>query len=79
MTIGGGDSHRIRLDDMVLIKDNHLAITGSVRKSIEIAKEKAGSSLAIECECKNFNEVIEAITAGVDIVMLDNFPPAEAG
>jgi nicotinate-nucleotide pyrophosphorylase (carboxylating) len=78
VTIGGGDSHRIRLDDMVLIKDNHLAITGSVRKSVEIAKEKVGSSLAIECECKNFNEVIEAITAGVDIVMLDNFPPAEA-
>jgi nicotinate-nucleotide pyrophosphorylase (carboxylating) len=78
VTIGGGDSHRIRLDDMVLIKDNHLAITGSVRKSVEIAKEKAGSALAIECECKNFNEVIEAITAGVDIVMLDNFPPAEA-
>jgi nicotinate-nucleotide pyrophosphorylase (carboxylating) len=78
VTIGGGNSHRIRLDDMVLIKDNHLAITGSVRKSVEIAKEKAGSLIAIECECKNFNEVIEAITAGADIVMLDNFPPMEA-
>jgi nicotinate-nucleotide pyrophosphorylase (carboxylating) len=78
VTIGGGNSHRIRLDDMVLIKDNHLAITGSVRKSVEIAKEKAGSSKAIECESKNFDEVIEAIMAGADIVMLDNFPPAEA-
>jgi nicotinate-nucleotide pyrophosphorylase (carboxylating) len=78
VTIGGGNSHRIRLDDMVLIKDNHLAITGSVRKSIEIAKKKAASSITIECEAKNSNEVIEAITAGADIVMLDNFSPEEA-
>jgi nicotinate-nucleotide pyrophosphorylase (carboxylating) len=78
VTIGGGNSHRIRLDDMVLIKDNHLAITGSVTKSIEIAKKKAASSITIECEAKNSNEVIEAITAGADIVMLDNFSPEEA-
>jgi nicotinate-nucleotide pyrophosphorylase (carboxylating) len=78
VTIGGGYSHRIRLDDMVLIKDNHLAITGSVKKSIEIAKKKAASSITIECEAKNSNEVIEAITAGADIVMLDNFSPEEA-
>jgi nicotinate-nucleotide pyrophosphorylase (carboxylating) len=78
VTIGGGNSHRIRLDDMVLIKDNHLAITGSVTKSIEIAKKKAASSITIECEAKNSNEVIEAITAGADIVMLDNFSPDEA-
>src|SRR5215208_1542566 len=77
VTIGGGNSHRICLDDMVLIKDNHLAITGSITKCIKIAKEKVGSSIAIECECKNFDEVIEAITAGVDIVMLDNFPAAD--
>jgi nicotinate-nucleotide pyrophosphorylase (carboxylating) len=78
VTIGGGNSHRIRLDDMVLIKDNHIAITGSVRKSIEIAKKKAASSITIECEAKNSDEVIEAITAGADIVMLDNFSPKEA-
>jgi nicotinate-nucleotide pyrophosphorylase (carboxylating) len=78
VTIGGGNSHRIRLDDMVLIKDNHIAITGSVRKSIEIAKKKAASSITIECEAKNSDEVIEAITAGADIVMLDNFSPEEA-
>ncbi|HKG41876.1 MAG TPA: carboxylating nicotinate-nucleotide diphosphorylase [Nitrososphaeraceae archaeon] len=78
VTIGGGNSHRIRLDDMVLIKDNHLEIIGSVKKSIEIAKKKAASSITIECEAKNSNEVIEAITAGADIVMLDNFSPEEA-
>jgi nicotinate-nucleotide pyrophosphorylase (carboxylating) len=78
VTIGGGNSHRIRLDDMVLIKDNHLEIIGSVKKSVEMAKKKAGSSITIECEAKNSNEVIEAITAGADIVMLDNFSPEEA-
>ena len=58
VTIGGGNSHRIRLDDMVLIK--------------------AAPSITIECEAKNSNEVIEAITAGANIVMLDNFSPDEA-
>ena len=78
VTIGGGISHRIRLDDMVLIKDNHLAIIGSVTKSVEVAKKNAASSMNIECEAKNLNEVIEAISAGVDIVMLDNFSPEDA-
>lgn len=78
VTIGGGNSHRIRLDDMVLIKDNHLAIIGSVTKSVEVAKKNAASSMNIECEAKNLNEVIEAINAGVDIVMLDNFSPEDA-
>ncbi|HEX2067461.1 MAG TPA: carboxylating nicotinate-nucleotide diphosphorylase [Nitrososphaeraceae archaeon] len=78
VTIGGGNSHRIRLDDMVLIKDNHLAIIGSVTKSVEVAKKNAASSMNIECEAKNSNEVIEAITAGADIVMLDNFSPEDA-
>ncbi|HET6800146.1 MAG TPA: carboxylating nicotinate-nucleotide diphosphorylase [Nitrososphaeraceae archaeon] len=78
VTIGGGNSHRIRLDDMVLIKDNHLAIIGSVTKSVEVAKKNAASSMNIECEAKNLNEVIEAISAGVDIVMLDNFSPEDA-
>jgi nicotinate-nucleotide pyrophosphorylase (carboxylating) len=78
VTIGGGNSHRIRLDDMVLIKDNHLEIIGSVKKSVEMAKKKAASSITIECEAKNSNEVIEAIIAGADIVMLDNFSPEDA-
>src|ERR671920_688399 len=78
VTIGGGNSHRIRLDDMVLIKDNHLEIIGSVKKSVEMAKKKAASSIKIECEANNSNEVIEAITAGADIVMLDNFSPEDA-
>jgi nicotinate-nucleotide pyrophosphorylase (carboxylating) len=75
---GGGTSHRIRLDDMIIIKDNHLTITGSLTESIRFAKKNAGSSILIECECKDFREVIEAIKAGADIIMLDNFSPAAA-
>jgi nicotinate-nucleotide pyrophosphorylase (carboxylating) len=74
---GGGDTHRMRLDDMVLIKDNHLLLTSSVEKSIRLAKKNVGSSVKIECEVTNLNEVIAAINAGAEIIMLDNFSPQE--
>jgi nicotinate-nucleotide pyrophosphorylase (carboxylating) len=74
---GGGDTHRMRLDDMVLIKDNHLLLTSSVEKSIRLAKKNVGSSVKIECEVRNLNEVIAAINAGAEIIMLDNFSPQE--
>jgi nicotinate-nucleotide pyrophosphorylase (carboxylating) len=78
VVLGGGSTHRMRLDDMVLIKDNHLAIANSVTQSINMAKKSAGSSIKIECEAKNKKEAIEAINAGADIVMLDNFSPSKA-
>ena len=74
---GGGDTHRMRLDDMVLIKDNHLLLTSSVEKSIRLARKNVGSSVKIECEVRNLNEVIAAINAGAEIIMLDNFSPQE--
>jgi nicotinate-nucleotide pyrophosphorylase (carboxylating) len=74
---GGGDTHRMRLDDMVLIKDNHLLLTSSVEKSIRLARKNVGSSVKIECEVTNLNEVIAAINAGAEIIMLDNFSPQE--
>jgi nicotinate-nucleotide pyrophosphorylase (carboxylating) len=73
---GGGVSHRIRLDDMVLIKNNHLEIDKSITKLIHFLKKRVGSSIKIECEVKNYNEAIEAIQAGADIIMLDNFSPS---
>jgi nicotinate-nucleotide pyrophosphorylase (carboxylating) len=76
--IGGGISHRIRLDDMVLIKDNHIAVDKSIRKIIPLIREKVGSSIKIECEVKNEEEAIEAIKAGANIIMLDNFSVIEA-
>jgi len=62
---------------MVLIKDNHLLLTSSVEKSIRLARKNVGSSVKIECEVTNLNEVIAAINAGAEIIMLDNFSPQE--
>lgn len=76
--VGGGMAHRMRLDDMVLIKDNHIALAGSPEECVRLAKEKVGSAIRIECEAKNQKEAISAIKAGADIVMLDNFTSAKA-
>lgn len=73
--IGGGDPHRLHLDDMILIKDNHIAIAGSVENAVRIAREKASFSKKIEVEVSNIVDVLTAAKAGADIVMLDNFSP----
>jgi len=78
VVMGGGISHRNRLDDMVLIKDNHLAVDKSIRKIIPLIREKVGSSIKIECEVTNEAEAVEAIEAGANIIMLDNFTILEA-
>jgi nicotinate-nucleotide pyrophosphorylase (carboxylating) len=78
ITIGGGYPHRMRLDDMVLIKDNHLAISDSIEKSIRMAKANSGSAVRIECEVKNTEEAIRAAKAGANVIMFDNFTPSEA-
>jgi nicotinate-nucleotide pyrophosphorylase (carboxylating) len=71
--VGGGHPHRITLDDMVLIKDNHLVIAGSVRNAMDLARKNLDTRVKVECEAKNPEEAIEAIAKGVDIVLLDNF------
>ena len=78
VTAGGGGAHRMRLDDMVLIKDNHLAIAGSPSECIKFARRQVGRSIKIECEATTTTEAIDAVNAGADIVMLDNFTPAAA-
>jgi len=75
--IGGGDTHRLHLDDMILIKDNHLAIVGEVSKAVKKAKEIASFSNKIEIEASSREQALEAAKAGADIVMLDNFSPKE--
>jgi len=77
VSIGGGWSHRNSLDEMVLIKDNHIILTGSIKKSILNAKENVGKNIKVECEVTDLNSAIEAVRAGTDIVMLDNFSPSE--
>jgi nicotinate-nucleotide pyrophosphorylase (carboxylating) len=75
VVLGGGGAHRMRLDDMILIKDNHIALAGPAAKCVKAARK---NGLRIECEVKDRKEAIEAPSAGADIVMLDNFTPAQA-
>ena len=78
VVLGGGVTHRIQLDDMVLIKDNHLALAESIEQSIGLARQKTNGCLLLECEVKNLGELVSAIKAGSDIVMLDNFSLEQA-
>ena len=75
--IGGGDPHRLRLDDMVLIKDNHVAIAGSVEEAVKKAKQAVSFSKKIEAEVTSVPDAVKAAKAGADIVMLDNFSTGE--
>ena len=75
--IGGGDPHRLRLDDMVLVKDNHVAIAGSVEKAVKKAKRNASFSRKIEAEVTSVADAVKAAQVGADIVMLDNFSPKQ--
>lgn len=70
--IGGGDTHRLRLDDAVLIKDNHLAIVGSIDECVRTARSKVSFTKKIEVEATTPDQAVEAARAGADIVLLDN-------
>ena len=76
--LGGGHSHRNTLYELILIKDNHLAVTTSIQSAITNARLKAGKNMMIECEVSNTKSSIEAIKSGADIIMLDNFTPEMA-
>ena len=77
VTIGGGDPHRLHLDDMILIKDNHIAVIGDPAEAVKIAKEKTSFSKKIEIEITKAADILQVAKAGADIVMLDNFTPNE--
>ena len=74
---GGGSSHRFSLSDLILLKDNHIKLLGDVSTAISHAKKFADFSKKIEVEVKSEEEALSAITAGADIVMLDNFEAKE--
>jgi nicotinate-nucleotide pyrophosphorylase (carboxylating) len=78
VVIGSGDPHRLHLDDMVLIKDNHLAIVGSVEEAVKKAKAHASFTKKIEVEVTTVEDAVIAAKAGADIIMLDNFSPKQA-
>ncbi len=76
--LGGGVNHRFGLDDMVLIKDNHIVAAGSITRAVELCTaslRQRGLRLPIEVETKNLEEVDEALRCdGISRIMLDNFP-----
>jgi nicotinate-nucleotide pyrophosphorylase (carboxylating) len=73
VAVGGGRNHRFRLDDGVLIKDNHLLAAGSIREAVE--RVRAVTPLPVEVECDSIEQVSEALDAGADAILLDNMTP----
>lgn len=74
--MGGGNNHRFGLFDMILIKDNHIAVSGSITNAVKFSREKLKKikkKILIEVETKSLSEVEEAAKNKVDIIMLDNF------
>ena len=77
LRIGGADTHRFSLDDMVLIKDNHIASVGTPLETLLKAKKNVSFSKKIEIEVESLDDAISCVKNGADIVMLDNMLPNE--
>ena len=77
VVIGGGESHRYGLYDVVMIKDNHLKVVGSVEKAISIVKKKITNKI-IEIEVETKEDALAAAKLDVDVIMLDNFRVKDA-
>ncbi len=74
--VGGGLNHRFGLHDGVLIKDNHIAAAGGLRRTVEGARAALGPMVKVEVEVDTLNQLQEAMAAGADAVLLDNMAPA---
>jgi nicotinate-nucleotide pyrophosphorylase (carboxylating) len=72
--MGGAQNHRMRLDDGMLIKDNHVAVAGGVGPAVRAAKE-AGTGLEVQVEVDRIEQIEEALDAGADRLLLDNMDP----
>jgi len=77
LKVGGADTHRFSLDDMVLIKDNHIATCKSPLEALLRAKSNTSFSKKIEIEVETLDDAIDCVRNGADIVMLDNMGPNE--
>lgn len=73
--LGGAQNHRMGLYDGVLIKDNHIAVCGSVKQAV--ARAKGATTLPVEVECDRLDQVADAVEAGADIILLDNMTNAQ--
>ena len=74
---GGGVNHRLGLDNGVMLKDNHIAVAGSITNAVTRARLKLPILTKIEVECDRLEQVREAADAGADVIMLDNMPVAQ--
>ncbi|MEH7504957.1 carboxylating nicotinate-nucleotide diphosphorylase [Neobacillus drentensis] len=74
---GGGFNHRFGLYDGVMIKDNHISFAGSITKALETIRKNAGHMVKVEVEAETEAQVIEAVSAGADVIMFDNRTPDE--
>ncbi len=72
---GGGTNHRMRLDDGVLIKDNHIAVAGSIDEAVRRARAADLGGVKVQAECDTLDQVREAFEAGADSLLLDNMEP----
>ncbi|MCR6110201.1 carboxylating nicotinate-nucleotide diphosphorylase [Bacillus sp. A301a_S52] len=74
---GGGRNHRFALDDAVMIKDNHIAGAGSLTEAVNLVRETHGHMVKIEVEVDMLEQLKEAVTSDVDVIMLDNCLPED--
>jgi nicotinate-nucleotide pyrophosphorylase (carboxylating) len=72
---GGGSNHRFGLDDAVLVKDNHLAIAGSISEAVRRVRQRVGHLVKVEVEVDNLDQLDELLKVGADAVLLDNLGP----
>lgn len=72
VTVGGGVNHRYNLSSGVMLKDNHIAAAGSIKKAVKKVREKVSFMTKIEVEAENLEMVKEALESGCDVIMLDN-------
>ena len=73
--MGGGRNHRFRLDDAVMVKDNHIAAAGGIREAVQAVKSRVGHTVKIEVEVDTLDQLAELLDIGADIVLLDNMSP----
>lgn len=74
---GGGSNHRFGLDDAVLVKDNHLALAGSIAEAVAAVRRRSGHMVKVEVEVDTLEQLREALEQPIDAVLLDNMTPEE--
>jgi nicotinate-nucleotide pyrophosphorylase (carboxylating) len=78
MIVGGCDPHRQDLSTMTMLKDNHIwACNNNIATAVSAAKAAGGFAIKVEVECQSLDEAQQAVDAGADVVMLDNFTPGD--